>query len=127
VNSFRFHVTLDAPTGIIDQADGIPLTYLDKGHAYSVSIVDTAPQHLQSKPTLYRTAIGISFKDKQQRQTPEIYWQLWKEGGKTSKDPERCKRLQAVEYVKPSQFTTVDRRSITVDLYATSLDGFSVL
>lgn len=37
---FRFHSALNAPTAMIRHADEIPVTYLKKGQAYSLSISD---------------------------------------------------------------------------------------
>jgi hypothetical protein len=123
---FRFHVTLNAPTAIVNQADEIPVTYLNKGHVYSVFIVDTAPPMAAPTPVQYRTSIRISFEDGPQRERPAACWQLWKEGRGISEAHKRCGKLQAVEYVEPGQSTEVDSRN-TVDLDTASLDGFSVL
>lgn len=38
---FRFQTTLNAATAMIKQADETPITYLNKGQAYSLSVVDT--------------------------------------------------------------------------------------
>jgi hypothetical protein len=123
---FRFHVTLYAPTAMINQADEIPVTYLNKGQVYSVLIVDTAPAMPGPTPLQYRTSIRISFEDEQQRERPAACWQLWKEDRGTSEAHQRCGKLQAVEYAERGQSTGVDSRN-TVDLDTASLDGFSVL
>jgi hypothetical protein len=78
--SFRYHVTLNAPTAMIKHATEIPVTYLNKGQAYSISIVDTQPSQMAAMPVTYRTFIRVSFEDEQQRQKPAACWQLWKEG-----------------------------------------------
>ena len=36
----RFHIALHAPTAMIRHSDEIPITYLNKGQAYSLSIMD---------------------------------------------------------------------------------------
>jgi hypothetical protein len=125
-NRLRFSVTLNAPTAMINQADGIPLTYLNKGHAYSVAIVDTAPP-LEPTTVQYRTAIRISFKDEHQRQTPAKYWQFWKEGRRTGEVHGRGGKMQAVEFLKASGSPEMNSHGRTAKLHTTSVDGFSVL
>jgi hypothetical protein len=124
---FRFHVTLNAPTAMIKHADEIPVTYLNKGQAYSVSIVDTAPTIPIPPGTRYRTFIRISFEDEQQRQRPATCWQLWKEGRGTNEAHQRGGKLQAVEYVEASQPAERDDKRTSVKLDTASFDGFSVI
>lgn len=122
---FRFHVTLHAPTAMIKHADEIPVTYLNKGQAYSISIVDTMPSLPLPQGTRYRTFIRISFEDEQQRQRPATCWQLWKEGRGTNEAHQRGGKLQAVEYVEANQSADDDKRT-QVELDTASFDGFSV-
>lgn len=125
--SFRFHSTLNAPTAMIKHADEIPVTYLNKGQAYSISIVDTTPQVAQPLPLRYRTFIRISFEDEQQRQRPGACWQLWKEGRGTNEAHHRGGRLQAVEFVDPAQAgggEIAGRPRFEVE--SASFDGFCV-
>lgn len=124
---FRFHVTLNAPTAMIKHADEIPVTYLNKGQAYSVSIVDTAPTIPIPPGTRYRTFIRISFEDEQQRQRPATCWQLWKEGRGTNEAHQRGGKLQAVEYVEASQPAESDDQRTRIELDTASFDGFSVI
>ena len=99
----RFHGVLNAPTAMIKHIDEIPVTYLNKGQAYSLSIVDTTPILLVPIGTRYRTSVRISFDDEQQRQRPAKCWQLWMEGRGTNEAHQRGGKLQAVEYVEASQ------------------------
>ena len=46
LNSFRYHLTLNAPTAMIKHPEEIPVTYLNKGQAYALSIVDTKPAQI---------------------------------------------------------------------------------
>lgn len=124
---FRFHVTLNAPTAMIKHAEEIPVTYLNKGQAYSISIVDTAPRVPLPPGTRYRTFIRISFEDEQQRQRPGTCWQLWKEGRGTNEAHQRGGKLQAVEYVEATQPADSDDKRTRVDLDTASFDGFSVV
>jgi len=124
---FRFHVVLNAPTAMIKHADEIPITYLNKGQAYSLSIVDTAPMLPIPVGTRYRTFVRISFEDDQQRQRPATCWQLWKEGRGTKEAHQRGGKLQAVEYVEASQPPEDDDERTPVELDTASFDGFSVI
>jgi hypothetical protein len=137
---FRWLVTLNAPTAMIKSADEIPVTYLNKGQAYSVSIVDTTPSLPIQPGTRYRTFIRISFEDEQQRAKPANCWQLWKEGRGTNEAHQRGGKLLAVEYVESAANSHhhqshhsqspdggVDDKRTRVDLDTASFDGFSVI
>ena len=124
---FRFHVVLNAPTAMVKNTDEIPVTYLNKGQAYSVSIVDTMPNLPVPQGTRYRTFVRISFEDEQQRQKPATCWQLWKEGRGTNEAHQRGGKLQAVEYVEASQPADSDDKRTRVELDTASFDGFSVI
>jgi len=124
---FRFHVTLNAPTAMIKHAEEIPITYLNKGQAYSISIVDTTPAMPLPPGAKYRTFVRISFEDEQQRQRPAMCWQLWKEGRGTNEAHQRGGKLQAVEYVEATQPAESDDKRTRVDLDTASFDGFSVM
>jgi hypothetical protein len=126
--NFRYHVTLNAPTAMIKASDEVPITYLNKGQAYSISLVDTAPtQQSSSTPVKYRTFIRISFEDEQQRQRPASCWQLWKEGRGTNEAHQRGGRLQAVEFVDPSQIGGGEVQGRPrVEIESSSFDGFVV-
>jgi hypothetical protein len=127
LRSFRYHVTLNAPTAMIKHPGEIPVTYLNKGQAYAMTILDTQP-HLASAGATYRTFIRISFEDEQQRQRPSACWQLWKEGRGTNEAHHRGGRLQAVEFVDPSQAGGLEAAGRPkIELDSASFDGFSVL
>lgn len=124
--SFRFHVTLNAPTAMIKQSDEVPVTYLNKGQAYAISLIDTAPPQTSSS-LKYRTFIRISFEDEQQRQRPAACWQLWKEGRGTTEAHQRGGRLQAVEFVDPGQVGGGEVQGRPrIHLESSSFDGFTV-
>lgn len=124
---FRFHVTLNAPTAMIKHSEEIPVTYLNKGQAYSVSIIDTDTTMPLVPGTRYRTFVRISFEDEQQRQRPATCWQLWKEGRGTNEAHQRGGKLQAVEYVEANQPAESDDKRTRVELDTASFDGFSVI
>ena len=124
---FRFHVILHAPTAMIQDVEEIPITYLNKGQAYSVSVVDTAPIFPIPINTRYRTFVRIFFEDEQQRQKPETYWQLWKDGRGANEAHQRGGKLEAVEYVEASQPAEGDEKKTQVEPDTASFDRFSVV
>lgn len=124
---FRYHVTLNAPTAMIKQVDEIPVTYLNKGQAYAVTINDSVPTHQSTGPVKYRTVVRISFEDEQQRQRPSACWQLWKEGRGLAEAHQRGGKLQAVEFVDPNQGGDAETRKPRVELETASFDCFSVI
>jgi hypothetical protein len=124
---FRFHTALNAPTAMIKHADEIPVTYLNKGQAYSLSIVDTTPTQPIVPGTRFRTFVRVSFEDEQQRQKPGVCWSLWKEGRGTNEAHQRGGKLQAVEYVEAGQPAEGDDKKTRIELESSSFDGFSVI
>jgi hypothetical protein len=126
LSRFRFHTTLNAPTAMIKHADEIPVTYLNKGQAYTISIFDTRPPAMQATPVRYRTFVRVSFEDEQQRARPGACWQLWKEGRGSNEAHQRGGKLLAVEYVDPNQGGDDAIRKSQVELETASFDGFAV-
>ncbi|KAK3385084.1 CP2 transcription factor-domain-containing protein [Podospora didyma] len=124
---FRFHTALNAPTAMIRHSDEIPVTYLNKGQAYSLSIVDTTPTLPIVPGTKFRTFVRVSFEDEQQRQRPGVCWSLWKEGRGTNEAHQRGGKLQAVEYVEAGQPAEGDDKRTRIELETSSFDGFSVI
>ncbi|KAJ4164179.1 hypothetical protein LMH87_005864 [Akanthomyces muscarius] len=106
---FRFHSTLNAATAMVKQADEIPITYLNKGQAYSLSVADTQGALPVQPGTRYRTFIRVSFEDEEQRAKPSVCWGLWKEGRGTNEAHQRGGKLQAVEVSKVSLPKAVSR------------------
>ncbi|KAL8693173.1 MAG: hypothetical protein Q9218_001955 [Villophora microphyllina] len=125
-HKFRYHVTLNAPTAMVKHPDEIPVTYLNKGQAYAVNIVDTLGVMPSPTPVKYRTVVRISFEDQQQRQRPAACWQLWKEGRGLAEAHQRGGKLQAVEYVDPNQGGDMESKRSRVELEKSSFDCFSV-
>jgi hypothetical protein len=111
---------------MIKHADEIPVTYLNKGQAYSISVVDAAPPPMSTQPLKYRTYIRVSFEDEQQRAKPAACWQLWKEGRGSNEAHQRGGKLLAVEYVDPIQGGDDEHRHPQIELERASFDGFCV-
>ncbi|KAI1815107.1 CP2 transcription factor-domain-containing protein [Poronia punctata] len=126
-NQFRFSCILNAPTAMTRLPDEIPVTYLNKGQVYTLSVTDTALRHPAPPGSKYRTFVRISFEDKQQRQKPDVCWGLWKEGRGTNEAHQRGGRLQAVEYVEPSLPVDADNKRTRMELQSSSFDGFCVV
>lgn len=124
---FRFHTALNAPTAMIKHADEIPVTYLNKGQAYSLSVVDTTPTLPIPPGTRFRTFVRVSYEDEQQRLKPGVCWSLWKEGRGTNEAHQRGGKLQAVEYVEAGQPAEGDDKRTRIELETSSFDGFSVI
>ena len=112
---------------MIRHMDEIPITYLNKGQAYSISVIDSVPLISSQLPMRYRTVIRISFEDEQQRQRPSACWQLWKEGRGLAEAHQRGGKLQAVEYVDSHPGGEDDGRRPGVELECASFDSFSVI
>ncbi|KAL9603665.1 MAG: hypothetical protein Q9219_000984 [cf. Caloplaca sp. 3 TL-2023] len=123
---FRYQVTLNAPTAMIKHADEIPVTYLNKGQAYTITVVDSLGVTTSPIPVRYRTVVRISFEDQQQRQRPAACWQLWKEGRGLAEAHQRGGRLQAVEYVDPNQGGDLQTKRARAELEKSSFDCFAV-
>lgn len=111
---------------MIKHADEIPVTYLNKGQAYSISIIDTTPVLTDGQPVKYRTYVRVSFEDEQQRAKPAACWQLWKEGRGLNEAHQRGGKLLAVEYVDPVQGGDEEHRHPQIQLESASFDGFCV-
>ena len=113
---------------MIKHPDEIPITYLNKGQAYVISITDSVPLVPSVLPFKFRTFVRVSFEDEQQRQRPAACWQLWKEGRGLAEAHHRSGRLQAVEYVDPNQHSGDEPTGHSrFELESSSFDGFAVL
>ena len=111
---------------MIRSAEEIPITYLNKGQAYTMSVFDTMALAPAASPIKYRTFVRVSFEDEQQRAKPSACWQLWKEGRGTNEAHQRGGKLLAVEYVDPNQGGDNETRRPQIELESASFDGFCV-
>lgn len=111
---------------MIRDAKEVPISYLNKGQAYNLSVVDSNPPLVSSEPLRYRTFIRVSFEEEEQRMKPATCWQLWKEGRGSSEAHQRGGKLLAVEYVEPYQGGSDDLRQHQIQIEQMSFDGFCV-
>jgi hypothetical protein len=51
----------------------ILVTYLNKGQAYNLLVIDTSPPIVNHEPLRYRTFIRVSFKERGLRMKPLAY------------------------------------------------------
>lgn len=123
---FRFHSTLNAPTAMIKHSDEIPITYLNKGQAYALTVADTNAKAPVKPGTQYRTFVRVSFEDEEQRQKPSVCWGLWKEGRGTNEAHLRGGKLQAVEFVEAGQPPEGETKKTRIEVETASFDGFCV-
>ncbi|KAE8363916.1 CP2 transcription factor-domain-containing protein [Aspergillus caelatus] len=96
---FRYHVILHAPTAMFDHARDIPVTYLNKAQAYTITVVDSRPPVAPAQPVQYRTRIGIAFEEPTHRSNPATCWQLWHDARGGSDAERRGSSPCAIELV----------------------------
>lgn len=104
----------------------IPISYLNKGQAYNLTVMDSSPPMVSSEPVRYRTFVRVSFEEEEQRSKPAACWQLWKEGRGLNEAHQRGGKLLAVEYVDPLQGGGGDDKNRQVQIEQTSFDGFCI-
>lgn len=108
-------------------ASGNPVTYLNKGHIYNVTIVDSNSQDIQSSPVKYRTHIRVTFEAEEQRKSPYAAWELWK-SLRGQQEADRCKgSALGVEYADVTYPGVSCQPDVNVQLERTSIDGFSII
>lgn len=125
-SSFRYDVSLLAPTAMFNPAKEDPVTYLNKGQQYSLVIKDTNPPSVGSGLVRYRTCVRVSFEDKEQRSNPTAYWQLWNDGRAKYEAPHRGGKFSAVEYVNAPRNSGMDLDHQQTRLEIASFDGFCI-
>ncbi|KAJ5390186.1 uncharacterized protein N7496_001254 [Penicillium cataractarum] len=123
--SFRYNVSLRAPTAMVKHPREVPISYLNKGQAYNLTVMDSNPPMVGSEPLRYRTYVRVSFEEEEQRSKPAACWQLWKEGRGMSESHQRGGKLLAVEYVDPHQGGE-DHKHRQIQVEHMSFDGFCV-
>ncbi|KAJ2858890.1 hypothetical protein GGH94_006389, partial [Coemansia aciculifera] len=71
-SNLHFECILEAPTAAAQRADDSPLTYLNKGQLYGVSLVDKS-----LADTFYSTTLRIAFHEDSHRRGAATYWNFW--------------------------------------------------
>ncbi|KAJ5918698.1 hypothetical protein N7454_009842 [Penicillium verhagenii] len=102
--TFRFRTILQAPTAMINEGGDPPLSYLNKGQVYYLTVLDSTPPQKIDKAATYRTFVRVSFDQEQARSNSAAFWQLWKEGRGIPQDHQQEETPYAVEYVGGDSF-----------------------
>lgn len=123
--NFRYNVSLRAPTAMVKHKREVPVSYLNKGQAYNLTVLDSSPPIASTEPLRYRTFVRVSFEEDEQRLKPSACWQLWKEGRGTSEAHLRGGKLLAVEYANSQQGGEDDKHR-QIQIEQMSFDGFCV-
>ncbi|KAI9927482.1 transcription factor [Aspergillus wentii] len=121
--SFRFTATLNAPTAMVKHENETPVTYLNKGQIYHLSVLDSAPTEQGTK---YKTSVRIVFEDEELRSKTSSCWQLWRNSRGLREAGRRDGKLHALEYVDPAAERSKSWKYPLAPLEKASLDGFSV-
>ncbi|KAJ6093523.1 hypothetical protein N7486_008812 [Penicillium sp. IBT 16267x] len=119
---FRYQVTLNTPTAMIHNPNDAPVTYLNKGHNYTLSVNDLTPP-LTNGLVQYRTSVRVSFEEPEHVSNPAACWSLWK-GARGHEGNQEGGNMQAVEMVDLVQGN--EDPGWPVHLERISLDGFCV-
>jgi hypothetical protein len=78
------------------------LSYLNKGQAYKLSIIDTKPSIPGGPMKRYRAFVRVSFDQEQARSNPVACWQLWREARAMSLSPQKDGLPFALEFEGPA-------------------------
>ncbi|OJJ30896.1 hypothetical protein ASPWEDRAFT_44869 [Aspergillus wentii DTO 134E9] len=122
---FWFPAVLDVPTAMVKHETEPPVTYLNRGQIYHLSVVDSARQPTSTQPVTYRTTLWISFED-EQRPKASACWQLWKETRGWKEAQQREAKLQALEFVDLTTGRSKEQQYPRAQLESATFDGFSV-
>jgi hypothetical protein len=107
-------------------ANESPVTYLNKGQTYYLTVADSTPPTKKAGLFKYRTFVHVSFEGEDQRSNPVASWQLWKEGRGSKEAHERKGKVLAVEYVDTSQGDVRNQGNRQIQLEDAFVDGFCV-
>ena len=108
---------------MIKDQNETPITYLNKGHTYTLSIADLVPPPAYNRPTKYRTSIRVVLENSAQTLEPSACWQLWKHARGLKDAEERGSDLQAVNCLDPAEGKMGQPRN-QIQLERMSLNGF---
>ncbi|RJE27510.1 CP2 transcription factor [Aspergillus sclerotialis] len=122
--SSRFDMTLQAQTAMIKDEHEIPVTYLNRGKVYVMSIADLIPLSVPFQKVKYRTCIRVAFDEKEQRSDTAASWGLWRRNQESSITYQQRKRPHALEYIDSTEETDLGDQK--AQLESAWVDGFSV-
>ena len=109
---------------MLKESGGSPVTYLNKGSRYSISVEDTLRAGSNPGKKVYCTSVQVVFDTEQQRQQPLAYWQLWEQNRDDDEVRSFEGRSQAIEYVGPHESDPQDHM---MNLQVVHSDGFSLI
>lgn len=109
----RFRVDLNAPPAIKDD----PLTYLDKGQTYTITVSDTHLTTPSPSGLVYHMVVGVLFSNKELRSNSAKYLQGWKDA------QESASESRMVKYI--GQQGLSGNRNSPFQIQSVSLNGFS--
>ena len=102
----------------------IPVTYLNRGKVYIVSVADLNPLSVPSRTVKYRTCLRVAFEEKEQRSDTAGSWGLWKRNQESSIAYQQRRSPHALEYIDSTEETNLDDQK--AQLESAWIDGFSV-
>jgi hypothetical protein len=111
---------------MIWHANKSPVTYLNKGQTYCLTVADSTPPTKKAGLLKYRTFVRVAFEGEDQRSNPAASWQLWKESRGSKEAHERKDKMLAVEYINPSQEDVRSQGHRQAQLEESFVDGFCV-
>ena len=109
---------------MVEKAREAPVSYLNKGQEYKITVVDRAPPTISSDSIQYRTFVRVSFDDEEQKKNTAACWQLWEEGRGLRESTRRGGKLLAVEFMGQKQKESSGQHQMRFE--QTSFDGFCV-
>ncbi|GAB5591297.1 hypothetical protein Unana1_06197 [Umbelopsis nana] len=68
----RFEVSLEAPTAIVQREHEVPLTYINRGQYYIITLNDT-----ENFDGDIETTVILAFHDEQHRRVAASFWKFW--------------------------------------------------
>ncbi|ORZ06182.1 CP2 transcription factor-domain-containing protein [Absidia repens] len=101
-SSLRYEVVMEAPTAAAQKINESPLTYLNKGQAYNITLKDT--QQMEGYMT---STIMIMFHDEDHRKTAPNYWKFWQ----TQQTNPQMARAIDIDHTKSSGLYQVECHS----------------
>ena len=105
---------------MVESADEIPISYLNKGQVYDITVMDLRPPMITPEPLQYRTFIRISFDIEEQRLNPAACWQMWEDSRGMSEAQQRGSEPLAIEFIPDGE------RHQHFQIEQVSVDGFCV-